>query len=729
MYTDRNGRNIIVQIECKRVVWKCNGNTSDIFSERWCNLRYEWQNQRSDLVLRLKQNDNPLLSHRDTNDSRDDDENNNNSQDDKKNADNNLMHYLIADRDEEKSTHAQNCRYLAVFGGEYDVGKYYIDLGEEAPWASRKHFPKIIAILDTKNLEWYLSESTIPPSPIEASIDSLTDDKGFLYILNSYMIRRFDTGIDTEQFKVVIDSNVDAAGKLSDKGMKLAILLFDDVFLYQHEHKFIRWEYICDKQLINPIVLFDKYLSDDNVAQMLTSLWVMVKDGYVCIETVSEWVERGYLMQNIHFLFAHQCWQVKDIHLLNKLVGSWHGVDEFDSDESALLYHTCQYNNATLLKYLINNKICNKNNHNIKNKKTGQTCLDTALMKDCDECINILIKEFGYKSASILKSRQIKTGNLQINALASRELSVLKMYDKNGIDWNIPDEKGWHIIDHILKHENYETLDYVINNDIFSLDECIDKIYSCNFGHNQTKCIKVLCDVIANTMNIVEHRTLFRVILHDSDKILEALLTLIIKRQTITNMRSYGENDICSIDECIESLLSCDFSNNPKKCCKILSSMIVNDINHISQHNTLRLAIKYDLRNDLRDKITLILKRQGIDGIKSYHENKVVTFEFLFNLLKLCRNNDTQCAILLKSWLQTVTKYHLKSLYHSDNGWNSPINQDNNENLHDDLCILCLEQIPRGTNEDDYDHDYCSCCDFFICQNCGKMDNYQFKRV
>ena len=155
-----------------------------------------------------------------------------------------------------------------------------------------------------------------------------------------------------------------------------------------------------------------------------------------------------------------------------------HDVDEFDSDESALLYNTCQYNNTTLLKYLISNKICNTSNHNIKNKKTGQTCLDIALMKDYDECVDTIIKEFGYQSASILKSRQIKTPNLQINALASRELNVLKMFDKNGIDWNVRDENKLLLIDHIFKHCNSDTLKYVVENDVFSLNECIECIYS-----------------------------------------------------------------------------------------------------------------------------------------------------------------------------------------------------------------------------------------------------------
>ena len=160
---------------------------------------------------------------------------------------------------------------------------------------------------------------------------------------------------------------------------------------------------------------------------------------------------------------------------------------------------------------------------------------------------------------------------------------------------------------------------------------------------------------------------------------------------------------------------------------------------YIVDYNVLRYAILCDAAKVLVALLQLLLKQQGIKNIESYHENRVVTFEFVFTLLKLCVNIhddkvSKKCQEILRHWLQTISKYHSNSTTLACSHNNASLSQikDNNNNPDDYVCILCLtptKLIVCDKNELEHTYDYCGCCDYVICQNCTTVHNYQSKRV
>ena len=429
--------------------------------------------------------------------------------------------------------------------------------------------------------------------------------------------------------------NAHASGHISQPELtvvidkKMAISAFNDVFLYQHKRRLIWWKFICEQKLIDPVVVFHTLLRKDNLVsdrkKIVASMWLLLKDGNcdtITVTIISKWVGIDDLMQNIHLILDHGCWELEDVCWLKEFVRNFYGTDEFDSATIALLHYVCKYNNHKLLNYLIKHNIFDQNNHRSKNKKTGQTCLDVALINSNDECIDILIRKFGCKSVSIL---DIKTPNVQVNALASREVGALNTYHNNGINWDVADEKGLRIIDYISKHGNQKTLEYVIKNGICLLD------------YNLLRCA----------------------ILHDSDQILAQLLTS-------------------------------------------------------------------------------LLKQAKIESIEFYGENRMITFEFIFNLFKFCydkhaSNDHDKCSKLLKHWLQTISKFH--STFLPSGHGHTQINYGTN-NPANWRCILCLEEITVSNKASNHknkytntEYDYCGCCDFLICHSCKNIDDYQSKRV
>ena len=191
-------------------------------------------------------------------------------------------------------------------------------------------------------------------------------------------------------------------------------------------------------------------------------------------------------------------------------------------------------------------------------------------------------------------------------------------------------------------------------------------------------------------------------------------------------------NDINSLNNCIELIMSDDCRYNATKCFDLLCNMIVSNDNSIVTHSKMRDAILGDYDKGLKVFLTAMLRRQGIENIQSYHENGIITFEFIFNLLKLCINNDggENCSTLLRHWLQIIVKYHCKSpgCHHNY----SQMDTNSNRNPDDWMCILCSNIITIATTNNDskkQDYDYCACCDYLVCQNCANVDEYHIKRV
>ena len=182
-------------------------------------------------------------------------------------------------------------------------------------------------------------------------------------------------------------------------------------------------------------------------------------------------------------------------------------------------------------------------------------------------------------------------------------------------------------------------------------------------------------------------------------------IDFILKYDDYKTLEYAIENDIYSLDQCIEFIVSDGCKYDSTKCHELLHNMIVNEKQNSITYKKLQCAILHDRDDVLEILLTMMLKAQGIENIQSYRENEIVTFEFVFNLLKLCIKNGitAQCAGLLKRWLQVIIKHQLQ--YES-----SRINN----NTKDLACILCLKPIATirniGTNYNGYD--CCACHDY-----------------
>ena len=413
--------------------------------------------------------------------------------------------------DHKNTTQNVNHRYLAIFGGCYWDGK------------NPRVYPNDIAIYDTYNSEWYLSKYKLQSLINKKTcFNSLMDENGLLYVLGSDGIYRFDIEMELAAF------------------------------------------------------FRQKFRSKDNslCQTILASVWKIAQNNAdkVAPATIARWISVGDFMEKIHLLLDCDWWGLSDVRLLKILAGIWHNKGEFKSDELALMHDACRYNNVQLLAYLIKNNICNTSNYNIKNKATGiRMCLDVALMNDSDECLEILLKEFGdqLEYVSSTQSLQSVAPTLEINTLASRKLSVLRMYHENGMNWNVRDKKGLYIIHHVLKYGNHEALEYVIENDICSIDEECIEIICDNFGENHAKCIEMLRNMSVQYTIEYENSALQCTILRDSDKALEAWLTLMLNRQSISDIQSYRDNKLVTF-EFILNLFKLCIKRSAKKCTELL---------------------------------------------------------------------------------------------------------------------------------------------------------------
>ena len=411
--------------------------------------------------------------------------------------------------------------------------------------------------------------------------------------------------VKIEYFKMIIDELVDKnrypGFRFSNKQGRL---LLDDVFRNEFNNddrnQFAQLTYFFDKVGIDGILLFSGWIMGTELREqtVMRRLWIMAKD---CdgVSMISKWMSVRYIVHNIRFLIEHPMWKLNDVYLLEKLMEQYRldsvdNLEEFDRDGSEsgcphLLYWTCCYDQSNLLRYLMNKNICNETNYKEKLTRRGHTCLDIALLKNSDECVELLLKYFIYDFTSIYQRN--KTSRSIVNSLASRKLVVLKMYHENGMELNIPDENGWTIVHHILARPRSEVLPmlkYVIENSICSFDQLLNLEY-CGAE--------------------------------------DPPLLFAMKRGCTKEMR-------------------------------IICNMIVENKTYNVKYNTLKGAILHDLDQVLSALLRLLLRRQGITSIESYHPNSVVTFEFVFGLLKLCVK--TECIKLLKHWLGVIIQYHCK---------------------------------------------------------------------
>ena len=567
-YTNSGGKDVAITIKGNNVKWKCQETSTRLSERLWYRCSYEWQNPWSNLILSL---------------------NDNNKQ--------NKIASTKLSADNEKGNEGDDEKYDWDYKHKFENGRYLAVFDTTQ-----------IVIFDAHELEWYFPKYKTR-TPWKAFDVNSCMDQGLLCVFTHNTLFRYYVGSPIDEFKIMISGMVDENNKLKNS---FATSVFLDVFLSRDKNKFFHWKYICDEKLTDPVLLFHKFLTKKKV-QALVVLWEMAQENTRTIPMISKWIGRDDLMKNVHLLLNHECWDANDINLLKMWVGTWHNENEFENGESGLLHTVCKYNNENLLKYLIDNNICNKNNYNIKNKETQQTCLDVAIINDSDECVNALAKKFGYES---LTSRGV-----------------------NGI----------------LKHDNHKVLEYIVKNDIYSLKGCIEVIVSNDCKYNATKCVDFLCN------------------------------------------------------------------------------MMVSDRENIVTFGEVRDAILRDNDTQLQILLTVVLKRQGIVNIQCYRENPIITFEFIFNLLKLCINNGggKKCSTLLKHWLHIINEYHCKSS--AGNHDESQLQTNNGNNNPDSwICILCLKPISITIANNDtkkHEYDYCDCCDYLVCQNCQNVDDYQLKRV
>ena len=558
-YTNCKGQNIEITIKATSVAWKWYNNNIGgkitIFNQPWYHFSYQWQNRWSNLILNLNPNNKMISSELLEND------------DEQKSED--------LDEINKHNGELMNNRYLAVFGENQDI-----------------------AVFDAYKSEWYLSKYKLP---LEGDVNSLMDENGFLYLLSHKTFSRYYVA-SVEQLVIMINEMIGRNHGLDD----IAMVVFKNAFLHRHGDRFFDWKYIWDDKFVHFERLFDKQLtkSSSSWQTVLGLLWDMAKQDKdaILIPIMSKWIRPDDLMENIHLLFDHRCWQVNDMNLLKMWIGNWDTENGFDNVESALLHNAFEENNGNMVKYLIDTNICNKNNVGMKNNQTGETWLDIAMKNESDEFVDVLINKFGY------------------------ELSDM--------------------IHYVLKHDEYKSLEHIIENDIYSLDDCI------------------------------------------------------------------------------ELIISGDCEYNPTKCIQMLRNMMVNGVQNSVTYIQIQFAILGDFANVLEILLTTILKEQGIENIQSYRENAIVTFEFIFSLLKLCINNRimAQCAGLLNCWLQIIIKYQLK--YEASAPQKNQLqSKDSYSNQHpDDLtstCFLCLKQISKSvdTIANNQGSDHCAC------------DDYQAKRV
>ena len=164
----------------------------------------------------------------------------------------------------------------------------------------------------------------------------------------------------------------------------------------------------------------------------------------------------------------------------------------------------------------------------------------------------------------------------------------------------------------------------------------------------------------------------------------------------------------------------------------------VNDLieNRNIWQQRLRFAVMYCDVQRVQNLVSASLEHEGIENIESYHENTIITFEFIFNLLKLCsqRENHSNVKKYLLYLLTLIVDYYRK-LRHSDinlgdfisNQFSRVIENHDHDCVH--TCIIFKHKIKRNNHYNKLDSKcvedntstcvewyYCCICDYFFCQ-------------
>ena len=231
---------------------------------------------------------------------------------------------------------------------------------------------------------------------------------------------------------------------------------------------------------------------------------------------------------------------------------------------------------------------------------------------------------------------------------------IFKKLHKNGFNVTKADSSGWLPIHHACKNNDYKTLNYMIE----------QKIYNVN----------------QYTARKTDKRT-----------------PLVI---AITNRSVDCVSLLCNLVDEIDVGLN--------QCIDILS----HDKTHMIVHaNTLQWCIYHYYSDMFNILLMCLLKQQGIKDPLSYKANKVITFEFLYELYRFFHIGS--CRYQLCHWLNCVIKYW-QNLPVDELGLNSFLRTADSVQF----CILCLNPIAI-----DESFRYFPLSDCIICCQCNEKEN------
>ena len=182
-----------------------------------------------------------------------------------------------------------------------------------------------------------------------------------------------------------------------------------------------------------------------------------------------------------------------------------------------------------------------------------------------------------------------------------------------------------------------------------------------------------------------------------------------------------------------ECIFGIAIKNESYQCVEVLSNAMLNyiedDMMYVIDYNGLKHAIMHDLDTLLSNMLVKLLQKEGINNLNSYHENKTITFEFIFHLLKLsvlANNPENRSGTQLVHVLNMITAYCSK-LQSSQTILNHNQYKDSmrkllqlTKNTQQYCCIICLKPITMlNATSGKKQFNHCVVCDYCICQQCA----------
>ena len=259
---------------------------------------------------------------------------------------------------------------------------------------------------------------------------------------------------------------------------------------------------------------------------------------------------------------------------------------------------------------------------------------------------------------------------------------MLLLLRKYRFSMNGCDKQGWKLIHYICKRNEFEFL-----NDIIDINVCNEDNYDISTNIKDKKTNN------DNKKNLKNQTPLDIALQSDSVECVESIIcTFNVSPSTLNN----------NMDDKLESRWE---------------KSIEKGSTYAITNNKLKYVVKHDLDNILNAMLVKSLEQEGIEKIESYHDNKIVTFEFLFDLFKLAvKKHAIKCTKVIKYFLQVLSKYHDQS---------STVDHSNTNNYTSDqyMCILCLNIINVAAKIANFGCTYCNICNYFICAQCNKHRN------